>query len=237
VSDALNEPLIVDTYPFTDSEWNLKNMSLSSKNVGNNVYNTNKVLKVFDYRNIISNFTDVYNYTTNRPVTNFSYLSVSNPTGDLNSNNLSDFYYERVPNNFIPTEGYMYSSSPNQYFPGRTTTSILNSPFFVNAIQNGVDSFRSNNTYPFVQAAYLFLNSLPLASLRERYQTLNNKDLDYIASCFKKFGGIHKVPYAWVLKMGSIWHRYKVYVETGVDIIESAWKNFDYVGNYSPIEN
>ena len=38
----------------------------------------------------------------------------------------------------------------------------------------------------------------------------------------------------WILKYGSIWHRYKKYKETNVDILESAWKNFDYAGNYYP---
>ena len=117
---------------------------------------------------------------------------------------------------------------------------MLNTPYFTNAIQNGVNNFRRNDKYPYVQAAYLFLNSLPLASLRERYKTNTNNvmsELDYISSCFKKFGAIHKLPYAWILKYGSIWHRYKKYTETGVDILTTAWTNFNYVNNYSPINN
>jgi hypothetical protein len=233
-STSTNNPLIVDTYPFTNSEWVAKNMGQSANSVGNSVYNTNKVLGVYSPRDIISNFTNINDYTTNRPVTNFSYLKVSNPIEEA-STNLNIFYGSRLPKNFIPTEGYCESISPVLGVPTQTTTSILNTPYFINAIQNGVYLSRKKDTHPYIQAAYLFLNSLPLASLRERYQTEGKSDLDYISSCLKKFGAIHKMPYAWVLKFGSIWNRYKTYKESGVDILDSAWKSFDYTTNYSPI--
>jgi|694.fasta_scaffold31207_3 hypothetical protein len=243
VVNASNEPLIVDTLPYTDQTWCLNNLNQSNTAVSNQVYNTNKSLTIFEPRKIIANFTDVYDYTTNRPVTNFSYILGQNPTSDVVAG-LNLFYLTRTPNNFIPTEGYVDVSYPtngtllssNVY---RTTTSMLNTPYFINAIQNGVYNSRiSGNTYPYVQAAYLFLNSLPLATLREKYKSLSNNvitDLDYISSALKKFGAIHKLPYAWILKYGSIWHRYKKYKESGVDILQSAWKDFDYAGNYYPI--
>jgi hypothetical protein len=243
VVNASNEPLIVDTLPYTDQTWCLNNLNQSNTAVSNQVYNTNKSLTIFEPRKIIANFTDVYDYTTNRPVTNFSYILGQNPTSDVVAG-LNLFYLTRTPNNFIPTEGYVDVSYPtngtllssNVY---RTTTSMLNTPYFINAIQNGVYNSRiSSNAYPYVQAAYLFLNSLPLATLREKYKSLSNNvitDLDYISSALKKFGAIHKLPYAWILKYGSIWHRYKKYKESGVDILQSAWKDFDYAGNYYPI--
>jgi hypothetical protein len=43
------------------------------------------------------------------------------------------------------------------------------------------------------------------------------------------------MPYAWVLKMGSIWYRYKTYINSNTDILESAWKNFDYKTNFDPV--
>jgi hypothetical protein len=211
-------------------------MASGDKNSQDTVYNTTNSLMIFEPRNIIANFKDVYNYTTNRPVTNFSYLKVSDPkvqsTDDLNL-----FYGTRTPSNFIPTEGTCNYKSPTGNLPFITTTSILNTPYFINAIQSGVDSWRRSEKYPYVKAAYLFLNSLPLATLREKYQTEGGQKegLDYIASCFKKFGAIHKIPYAWMLKYGSIWHRYKKYNETKVDILSDIWTNFDYTKNYSPI--
>ena len=235
--NASNEPLIIDTLPYTDPTWCLNNLSSSNKSVGNEVFNTKQTLKVFEPRKVIANFTDVYDFTTNRPVTNFSFYQNQNPTV-FALLGLNGFYETRTPKTFVATEGYCDYTTPTNALPFRTTTSILNTPYFVNSIQNGVQNIRTSDPYPFVQSAYLFLNSLPLASLRERYKTLSNDittDLDYISSCFNKFGAIHKLPYAWILKYGSVWHRYKKYKESNTDILDSAWKNFDYRTNYSPI--
>jgi len=251
LNNASNTPLIVDTLPYTDPTWCLNNLNQGNSAFSNQVYSTNKSLTIFEPRKIISNFTDVYDYTTNRPVTNFSYLLNRNPSieastdGALNSGNvdLNVFYFQRQPDNFIATEGYIDGILPSVFginlaFTFKRTTSMLNTPYFVNAIQNGVYNSRiPENPYPYVQAAYLFLNSLPLATLREKYKSVSNdvvSDLDYISSSLKKFGAIHKLPYAWILKYGSIWHRYKKYKESNIDILQSAWKNFDYAGNYYP---
>lgn len=240
--NASNQPLIIDTLPFTNQNWVQNNLSDANKSLGFSVYNTNKTLKIFEQRKIIANFTDTYEFKINRPITNFSYLNNNNPfkpSNDLTQNqiNLNDFYLNRTPNNFIPTEGYCYFNTPTNQQEYKTTTSILNTPYFVNAILNDVKNSRTDDPYPYIQSAYLFLNSLPLATLRERYKSLNNnvtEDLDYIASCFKKFAAIHKLPYAWILKLGSNWHRYKKYKQTNVDILKSCWGNFDYISNYSP---
>jgi hypothetical protein len=244
VNDS-NTPLIVDTLPYTNPTWCLNNLNQGNTAFSNQVYNTNKSLTIFEPRKIIANFTDVYNYTFNRPVTNFSYLVNQNPTSEVIAG-LNFFYISRFPDKFIPTEGYVNGTYPtnNSALTSlgsnifRTTTSMLNTPYFVNAIQNGVYNSRiSGNTYPYVQAAYLFLNSLPLATLREKYKSYENNvttDLDYISSALKKFGAIHKLPYAWILKYGSIWHRYKKYKESNVDILQSAWTNFNYEENYYP---
>jgi hypothetical protein len=234
---STNDPIIIDTYPFTDPSWVSKNMANSVTNTKNSVYNTSKVLTVFEDRDVISNFESVYDYSTNRPVTNFSYLKVSNPTNQINSVGLTVFYNTRKdPTVFVPTESYVNYLSPNKNINVETTTSMLNTPYFVNAIQNGVYNWRKKDPYPYTQAAYLFINSLPIASLKEKYKTYNaQSDLDYIASCFKKFGAIHKMPYAWVLKLGSIWYRYKTYKTKNIDILDSAWQNFDYKTNFDPI--
>lgn len=250
VTNSTNEPNITDTIPFTDPTWVTNNMAAGNGAQSNSVYNTNKVLTIFDARKIISNFSNIYDVTTKRPVTNFSYITSSNPYPIAQQNGgLNIFYSTRTPDQFVVTEGYYRHIPPGfransngltqllTQFPVLTTTSMLNTPYMVNAIQNGVQNDRDGVTYPYVQAAYLLINSLPLASLKEKYKTFNNNtttDLDYIASCFKKFGAIHKLPYSWIVKMGSIWHRYKVFKQTGTDILETAWKNFDYTTNFSP---
>jgi hypothetical protein len=234
ISNASNDPLIIDTIPYTNQTWCVNNLNQGNTASSNQVYNTRKSLTIFEPRKVISNFNDVYNYTFNRPVTNFSYILGQNPTstaislGVTNSGlvGLNAFYATRTPNNFIPTEGFVNGNSPTNGINFQSTTSMLNTPYFVNAIQNGVYNSRlSGNTYPYVQAAYLFLNSLPLATLREKYKSLDNNlttELDFISATFKKFGAIHKLPYAWILKYGSIWYRYKRYKESNVDILSSS---------------
>jgi hypothetical protein len=245
IDNAPNDPMIVDTIPYTDQTWCANNLNQGASSTGNQVYGTKKSLMIFEPRKIIANFNNVFDFKNNRPVTNFSYLLGQNPTilalsSMLFGLGLSGFYDTRESDDFIATEGYVYGATPTGILSPRTTTSMLNTPYFVNAIQNGVDNSRiSGNTYPYTQAAYLFINSLPLATLREKYKSVSDNntvtELDYISSCFKKFGAIHKIPYAWILKYGSIWYRYKTYKQTGTDILKTAWKNFDYSKNYNPI--
>ena len=52
-----------------------------------------------------------------------------------------------------------------------------------------------------------------------------------------KFDAIHKLPYVWVLKYGSIWHRYKKFKREGVDIISDIWVDFNYSNNFDPINS
>jgi hypothetical protein len=241
VANASNTPLLIDTYPFTNPKWVGNNMSSAVNSSGDSVYNTTRVLKVYEPRNVISNFTSINDTSTNRPVTNFSYLLSINPFPDAKIG-LVNFYsnrkinYQNADSLLVATEGYVNYISPNNTVPTQTTTTILNTPYFINAIQNGVYSWRKQDKYPYIQAAYLFINSLPLANLKERYKTKGEtRELDYIASCFKKFGAIHKMPYAWVLKLGSVWYRYKTYKQSNIDILDSAWTYFDYKTNFDPI--
>lgn len=238
-------PNIMDTYPFSVSGWVQNNMSFSRRSEGNQVYDTSRSMKVYLDRKVLSNFTNLYDYNTNRPITNFSYLNmklpdvVKQPDG-VSTQQMSFFYRpgtQRKTIDFITTEGYINTPS-NTNLPKLTTTSILNSPYFINAIQEGVELQRQSKPYPYVSAAYLFLNSLPLSTLRERYITNGiDEQLNYIASTFNKFGALHKMPYLWVLKMGSVWYRYKTYIENNTDILQPIWKNFDYVKNFDPVQS
>ena len=56
VSNSTNEPNITDTIPFTDSTWVTQNMANGKTAEGTNVYNTNRVLTVFEPRNILPCF-------------------------------------------------------------------------------------------------------------------------------------------------------------------------------------
>jgi hypothetical protein len=239
---APNTTTVMDIYPFTDDTWTSKNMVQINQYQNGLVFNTNKTLTVYKPRNVISNFSVMTNYTSVRPVTNFNYtLPISSL---LNS---TSFDYRRSASQLIPTEGYIRTIVPAvdnfnvPQIPELTTTSIFNTPFFINAITEGVDNNKKKGKYPYKSAAYLFLNSLPLISLRELLKTKGENssyvDNDYMFATLKKFGAVHKLPYAWILKLGSIWHRYKTHKQSNVDILSGVWNNFNYINSYDPITN
>jgi hypothetical protein len=106
LSVATNDKLIVDVLPFSDPTWCLNNMSEGNTTQNNEVYNTKKTLTVFEPRKIIANFSDVYDFKTNRPVTNFSYLNPTNPTDTAKSLSLNNelglkTFYESVSPVFL----------------------------------------------------------------------------------------------------------------------------------------
>lgn len=243
-STKSNKFVFTDTYPFTDLTWLKNNMAYGQSIQNTDTYNnTSKVLKYNNSNKVICNFGLGTTNQKNRPVTSFNYLK--NIVPSVNSYIDLDLYYgTTMPSEQFPTVGNINYSLTGLTLPDYQSTSILNTPFFINAIQTGVREYQASNPYPFVNAAYFFLNSLPLATLRERYKSYDGQaetELDYIAATLNKFGAVHKLPYAWILKYGSIWHRYKVWKETGVDIISNSsnddWTDFDYIKNYDPITN
>jgi len=250
-------PIVIDTYPFTNNLWCSNNLVGNDTNIFPKRYDTNKVLKIYEAQNVISNFTDLQNYKTNRPVTNFGYLKPKNPIERYEGTvRIDDYYLNTGLKDLLPTEGLTFSDSPatNEWGTGKnlplvTSTSILNTPFFVNSILQGVDKWRRGNKNPYKAAAYLFINSLPLISLREKLKSVANTteingtitstalgvdDLNYMFASLKKFGAVHKLPYAWILKIGSVWNRYKTYKQTGIDFLDEVWTDFDYFGAYDP---
>ncbi len=230
-----------DMYPITNLFWD-NNYLANGKTVllSENAYNTKNTLKYNPTLKTITNFLNDYNFNTCRPITNFNYKN-NVFSQEINLSNLKSFYETRKYENQFITEGNLNYVNYSGTVSSNQTTSIFNTPYFINSIQKGVYNFRYEtlNLYPFKSAAFLFLNSLPLSTLREKYKNFddtNNSttDLDYLISTFKKFGAVHKLPYAWVLKYGSIWHRYKTWNETGVDILDEVWKDFDYKFSYNP---
>jgi hypothetical protein len=257
IKSSSNEPTILETYPFTDNTWCENNLTGIKTNQGYSKYSINKVLKVYPARDVIANFDNLSSRTVNRPVTNFYYLKPTNPLLKVASEgNLFNFYKQETNKTLLPTVGFMYTDVPaisdigGKQLPTETTTSMFNTPYFINSILKGVDNWRRGNKTPYKTAAYLFINSLPLISLKEKLKSQYNvsdvngvatsevsglDDLNYMFAALKKFGAIHKLPYAWILKMGSIWHRYKTYKQTNVDILTDIWQDYDYINGYDPI--
>jgi len=229
---------LTDTYPFTNFTW-VKNELANGNSVSDikSSYNTTKVLTYNTNKKIISNFLDISNDNDRRPFTNFLFNNIKSP---IYTFDLKLFYENRSFDRQLPTEGNLRYNDYSGLVTSNQTVSMFNTPYFVNSIQEGVKNFRNNSEYPFVASAYLFLNSLPLSTLREKYKTYESNsvtDLDYIFATLKKFGAVHKLPYPWILKIGSVWNRYKNFVETGQDILDTSWSGFSYVRNYDPVTN
>ena len=232
------------TYPFVIGEWNKTNLANGKENFDpTKVFNTNNsivynksIKKIANYlsQNAFGNFGDKQ---SNRPITNFKTLK--NLIEITESFNLGEFYDSRKSKDVF-TEGTL--SDLSSLWKTEKTTSMLNTPFFINALQEGVENDRQNSNYAYLKAAYLFINSLPLSTLREKYKIDNGSsgsDLDYIASTFRKFGAVHAVPKLWIIKIGSIWNRYKsaVLAENNSDYMTSVFTNFNAAQNYDPINS
>jgi hypothetical protein len=229
---------LTDTYPFTNFTW-VKNELANGNSISDikSSYNTTKVLTYNINKKIISNFLDISNNNDRRPFTNFLFNNIKSP---IYTFDLKLFYENRSFDRQLPTEGNLRYNDYSGLVTSNQTVSMFNTPYFVNSIQQGVKNFRNDDEYPFVASAYLFLNSLPLSTLKEKYKTYESnsvKDLDYIFATLKKFGAVHKLPYPWILKIGSVWSRYKNFVETGQDILDTSWSGFSYVHNYDPVTN
>jgi len=228
-----------DVVPFTSESWSTDNLSNGLFDSEFTVrYNTINSLEFNNDKKVIANYTPKYTQTTNRPYTDFDFLTIVEPQPV----NLTSFYAIRdVDTNLLPTEGLLTYGNYGGNVGRDQTVSMMNTPYFVNAIQHGVSQSKIDGVLsPYKEAAYLFLNSLPLATLKEKYKTDNAgnvDDLDYIFATLNKVGAIHKLPYAWILKYGSLWHRYKTYVETGVDVLDIVWSGTSYVNNYDPDTN
>jgi hypothetical protein len=242
-NDSTNNFDLLDIYPFTRLTWD-KNYLANGTSISDTstAFSTKKVISYNTTSKVISNFLTNTNINSVKPFTNFATKNVVSPIGY--EQNLKTFYSERKNDIQLPTEGNLRYFNYSGLVSSEQTVSMLNTPYFVNSIQEGVQKFRNYENYPYVSSAYLFINSLPLSTLKEKYKTYTGNettysvdDLDYIFATLKKFGAIHKIPYAWLLKIGSVWHRYKTYVETGKDILDQSWSGFSYTKNYDPVTN
>ena len=248
-STTVDTPDFLDTYPFTDLDYLKSNVSNgeSLQNV-ETFFDTRKVLEYDGFKKVVSNFLQIDGSKSKRPFTHFNFTNKTNPNftptgGIVDTTTLKNFYTNRIGANVkeqFTTEGSVSYSNYSGQTNAIQTTSMLNTPYFINSIQQGVNRVKLGLNNPFVKSAYLFLNSLPLSTVSEKYKNYSGTDtenLNYIFSCFKKFSGIHKIPYSLVLKYGSIWHRYKKYIQDGVDILDDVWTDFNYLENYDPISS
>ena len=225
-STASNELSIFDTYPFRVETFF---RTMEGSPTQDTLYTTINTYSFDNKKLVVSNYSGADKL---RPYTrtNFSSSPFNNST--INNQTISNFYKSRFdldPKFF--TEGTIeYNNDSN--VTNSQTTSMLNTPYFINAILEATDGDQVQDP---ISAAYLFLNSLPLSTMYEKYINITDgKKKDFIFAGLNKFSAIHEIPYAWVLKMGSVWHRYKKYIKTEKDILDNVWKDFDYKKAYDP---
>lgn len=251
-STQSNELDYTDVYPFTNLSWLQNNMAYGNA-IGNvrDANDTTKSLYYFENKKTICSFNpaDLSSISKDVPLTNISWINnlptAPNQTKNITTNLLmKDYYGQRLVTNlnyFITESKINYGDNYNGQVSKVQTTSLLNTPYFINSIIEGVDNYKNGGANPYKNLAYIFLNSLPLSTLKEKSLFTDSDNgliqqslKSYLASIFNKTSAIHKLPYAWILKYGSIWHRYKNYIETGVDHLDSVWKSFDQNSAYDP---
>ena len=260
-----NATTLMDVYPFNNLGWLQKNVSKG--NGVSNIFRANSTTSVMNFnilKKSIATFNDQSSFDEryqNSFMTYFQYEKnyPSNPNQNISNNSDStqyqtnaeskDYYTNREIKDTYLTEstieyGTDYDTATNNLVSTQTT-SLLNTPYFINALLKGVSGETNNTANPYVGLGYLYLNSLPLPTLSEKYITRNESDAgvtttkwgDYLYAGLSKFAAIHKIPYLWLLKYGSIWHRYKEDKNSNGDILDGIWGDFNYVNSYDPINN
>jgi len=260
-STQSNKLSFLDTYPFDNLNW-LKGELIQGSSI-TSVETANQTIASFDFntqKKVISRLSQSGNenismFTNRNGFNNGAQKLLGIPGGtdnfSINSRaDLKEFYRFRVDPS-SKGDNLQFTEMPIIYdtaYSGQVkqqvqTTSIFNTPYFVNAITEGVKKEKAGETDPYVALGYLFLNTLPLITTKDKLKKVNSSnnniqtDIDYLYATLNKFSAIHQVPYSWILKYGAIWHRYKLWVDSNrtIDILDNVWKDFDYKLNYNPI--
>lgn len=253
-NNSSNELTFTDGYPFNNLSWIQKN--ISKGNEISSVFKSNDTTKMFsfnEYKKTISSFSlddklnekklfSYFDWRNNGPSTYVEENFVNSPTSQITTNlQAKDYYENKKTKNLQLTESHLdygnkYDTTVNNLTKTQTT-SLLNTPYFINALLKGVENEKTNIENPYTALGYLYLNSLPLSTLREKYKSFNGEvetELDYIFATLNKYASIHKIPQLWIAKYGAIWHRYKRFKNENVDILDDVWQDFDYVNAYDP---
>ena len=205
ITDAIQKAPIEGNINFTYPFTDVTWVDENLINTFPNKFDTKNTILFNTKRNVITNFNDYNQAVINRP---FKF--------------------------FASQGGATYGQIFQENFSSNQLRGLINTPIFTNAIQLGVSKWRAGEKHPYIASAYLFLNSLPLSPLTNFFITRGQREKNgHVFATFIKYSALHKLPYAWILKYGSIWHRYKNYVKTGDDFLDDVWKDFDYKSNYN----
>ena len=178
----------------------------------------------------------VDDYRTNiYPFSSTKYLSYLNLNGaPVDKFSVADFTYQgfleidttqglisgKKDSKFWVKSGYTTNLFSKPIKVGNNSTNILNTPYFHKQLfADFMDTEVNGPNGRYSASAYLFLNSLPFVDLDDNV----NYDgmIIMVSSLFREISTSQYVPYFLMLKWGSIYHRYKNYINTGKDILES----------------
>jgi hypothetical protein len=205
---------------FLDEKKTLANLKENSLGEKLSYYPTYETFNTFkNYNNII--FVDPI---TNTPIVDRNTLKIYYQNTSINRYSITGKYvlYDNYSGNVINTQ----------------TTSFLNTPFFINALLDGVEKEKSGLSNPYVPLGYLYLTSFIQPSLDGFIYniTKSTNETIHIGNLLSKYSAINQLPYSFILYMGAIWHRYKTWIESNktIDILDDVRKNFDYKKYYDP---
>jgi hypothetical protein len=181
-------------------------------------------------------------YRTNiYPFNTSTYLSYINKTSfDINELNTNGVLSLNLQEGFIcsPIDGKSWVKSEyvdnlfGQYFKIKnkkteTSTSILNTSFFHKQLHS--DFIKSSPYGKFASSAYYLLNSLPFKDLTDEIDFNGKKTR--MSTMFRELGSTHFIPYYQILRWGSIYHRYKTYINVENIGFDDILKGSTYSGS------
>ena len=212
ISDTLEEPFDITKY---DGSLNKIDIGSYGK-LDNNIKN----YTLEEYRKSIYPFSSTtyldYIKSANYSLNNFDYSKIFTLESDLG------FISSPVDATMWVKDNYKSNIFRQNLKIGNNYTNILNTPYFHRQLYYDFSYKPVFGRY--AGSSYLLLNSLPFKDLED---TINNSNLR-MASMFKEIGATHFVPYFLILKWGSMYHRYKTYLTTDVDILHGVDPGTDY---------
>lgn len=212
ISDTMDIPFDIVKY---NGELNKIDIGSYPK-VDNNIKN----YKLENYREKLYPFSSDtylgYLKSTNYTLNNFDYSKIFTLETDLG------FITSPVDATMWVKDNYKSNIFRQNLKVGDNYTNIMNTPYFHKQLYYDFSYKPVFGRY--AGSSYLLLNSLPFKDLED---SMNNSNLR-MASMFKEIGATHFVPYFLVLKWGSMYHRYKTYLKTDVDILHGEDPATDY---------
>jgi hypothetical protein len=209
IIDLINKPFKIEEYFGSEKNTEKDNKFNNLKSFINNY-------KVEPYRNHIYPFSsDIY-----KTYVDFNFK-------DSFNNNFEIKTSEGLVSSKINSKSWVKSLYVDDLFSqtlkiGNGTDSILNTPYFHKQLNS---EFNKKSSYgKYVGSAYLLLNSLPFLDLHDKI-SFNNTDFIRLSTLLKEIGSSHYIPYHLILKWGAIYHRYKVFLNDGYDILSGFTTN------------